>query len=76
MNIPKSSMEPFGYTGIPQVFCREMAENFLEETIKGIVEEMEARQREQTKLWIIAADPIVQDMLSDIRKRFEERFEE
>jgi len=69
MNIPKSLMAPFGYTGMPHVYCREMAENFLAATIKDIVEKMEERQKEDRDIWIAraTANPAIQEILQRAR---------
>ncbi len=74
MIIPKSVMIPFGVIGIPQVFCREMAENFLAAAIKDIVEQMEERQKEERDNWVVlaTADPVIQSIIRGIEKRNKE----
>ncbi len=71
MQIPKSILEPFGYTGVPTL-SRESLENELANAIREITEEIDRRSKEERDRYMIVLNPFMREaveaVLRDARK--------
>ncbi len=66
MNIPKRIMDPFGYTGIPQLYCEEMREKYLMKMIKEISEKIDRQNHERAMAMI--KNPEIRRILDSIQE--------
>jgi hypothetical protein len=66
MQIPKSILAPFGYTGVP-VFCREDLEDELAKAIQELADEMDRMGKEDRDRYITIMNPFVREAIFAIR---------
>ncbi len=62
MNIPLSSIEPFGVIGMPRLHSREEIENALLGVIREIAERLDRENEARANAWF--RDPRIRDLLN------------